>query len=107
MTATTIEVTGWADLEGLAEAMGEVGEQMAATTSYAVTWVCRPDGFETSPVCLLRPLAQVLGLVAQAFGEAGRLWGEDWRRLEDATRESGRLLRESDVRALDRVERVA
>lgn len=95
----TIEVADWGDLDRLATAMDEVGEQLAATTVYAVGWVCRPDGFETSPVCLLRPLGEVLARVADAFRTAGRLSHDDWRRLHDATVAAAEGLRASDAGA--------
>lgn len=105
MGDTTIQVDDWAVLDGLVGAMSEVGEQMAATTSYAVGWVCRPDGFVTSPVCVLRPLAGVLELVADAFTETGRVWGEDWERICDATADAARGLRDSDLRGRDRFDK--
>ena len=102
MSETTIEVAAWDELEQLAGAMGEVGEEMARTTAYAVAWMCRPDGFDTSPVCLLRPLAEVLERVGEAFEEAGRRWGDDWRREQEATSAAARDLRLGDERARDR-----
>ena len=102
MGSTTIEVSDWDDLHRLAGAMDEVGEQMARATSYAVGWMCRPDGFTTSPVCLLRPLGDVLERVAEAFTEAGRVWGDDWQRLHDASVDAAHGLESSDLRAHDR-----
>jgi hypothetical protein len=105
MGETVIEVDDWATLDGLVTAMAEVGEQMAATTSYAVGWMCRPDGFVPSPVCLLRPLAEVLELVAGAFAEVGRVWDDDWERMRDATTEASRRLRASDLRGRELFDR--
>jgi hypothetical protein len=102
MSETTIEVAEWGDLDLLAAAMAEVGGQMSATTSYAARWVCRADGFVSSPVCVLRPLAEVMELLAEAFTEAGRVWSADWQRLHDATGDAARGLRASDVHADDR-----
>lgn len=107
MTSTTIEVASWADLVGLATTMEEVGDDMARTTAYAVRWVCRPDGFATSPVCLLRPLAEVVERLGEAFGEAGRVWREDWLREREATVVATRGLRGSDEAAGDRFVAVA
>ena len=107
MGSTTMEVADWGDLDRLVRAMDEVGGQMAQATSYAVTWMCRPDGFATSPVCLLRPLGEVLERVGEAFTEAGRVWGDDWRRLHDATVDAAQGLRASDGRAHQRAEALA
>lgn len=105
MADRTIEVGDWSELEGLVEVMGQVGEQMSATTSYAVGWMCRPDGFATSPACLLRPLGELVERVGDAFAEAGRAWGEDWERVVDATVVTTRGLRASDVSGADRFDR--
>ncbi|MCW2814744.1 MAG: hypothetical protein JWN84_2199 [Nocardioides sp.] len=102
MTGTTIEVAAWAELDQLAAAMGEVGDEMARTTAYAVAWMCRPDGFDTSPVCLLRPLGEVLERIGAAFEEAGRTWRDDWLREQEATSTAARDLRQGDERVRDR-----
>lgn len=106
MTDTTIEIGDWSELEGLVAVMRQVGEQMSATTSYAVGWMCRPDGFATSPACLLRPLGELMELVGDAFAEAGRAWSDDWERAVDATVVSTRGLRASDVSGADRFDGV-
>lgn len=107
MTGPTIEVASWADLAGLATTMEEVEEQMAATSAYAVRWMCRPDGFATSPACLLRPLAEVMESLGEAFTDAGRVWRDDWLREREATVVAARWLAGSDESAGDRFVRAA
>lgn len=105
MADRTIEIGDWSELEGLVAVMGQVREQMSATTSYAVGWMCRPDGFATSPACLLRPLGEVMELVGDAFAEAGRAWGDDWARVIEATSVAKGGLLASDVHGADRFDR--
>lgn len=98
MTKPPIEVTSWADLDHLALALGHVGAQVDDTVRYAVHWMCRPDGFATSPVCVLQPLAEVMHLVAEAFTEAGRRYVDDWDRVRDAVAHAHRELLGGDAR---------
>jgi hypothetical protein len=65
-------VTDWDDLRRLPGVLDETADQAAAITAHAVRWVARPDGFEPSPVCLLRPLAEAMGVVRAAFEASGR-----------------------------------
>lgn len=105
MTDRTIEIGDWGELEGLVAEMREVGEQMSSTTAYAVGWMCRSDGFATSPACLLRPLGELMELVGDAFAELGRAWSDDWERVVDATVVSTHGLRASDLSGADRFHR--
>lgn len=102
MGSIHLEIDDWDDLGRLDLNMDEVGVQADATVRYAVAWMCRRDGFATSPACLLRPLAEVMDLVGEAFAVAGRRYADDWQRLRDGVVLAKRDLRGSDVRAADR-----
>ncbi len=102
MGSNHLEIDDWADLDRLDLRMDEVGAQVDATVRYAVAWMCRRDGFATSPACLLRPLAEVMDRVGEAFTVAGRRYADDWQRLRDGVVLAKRDLHGSDVRAADR-----
>ncbi|WP_134766903.1 hypothetical protein [Nocardioides sp. 1609] len=102
MSSPEITVEDWADLERLPRAMDDVGQQLEDTLGYAVRWMCRRDGFATSPVCVLQPLAEVMDVVAAAFAGAGRRYLDDWHQLRDDVVMAGRELRASDDRATAR-----
>jgi len=65
-------VTDWEDLRRLPGVLDETATQATQITAHAVRWVARRDGFEPSPVCLLRPLAEAMEVVRSAFECAGR-----------------------------------
>lgn len=81
--SATIEVATWADLRALPAAMDELADQLDAVVGHARAWVCSPAGFEPSPVCVLRPLAEVMGVLDEAFARAGRIFAEQWERVRD------------------------
>lgn len=62
----------WEELRRLPRLLEELAEQATEVTEYAVRWVACRDGFEPSPVCLLRPLAEAMGVVRAAFEQAER-----------------------------------
>lgn len=82
----TLEVATWADLAALPARMAELAEQADAIVRHARAWVCRRDGFEPSPVCVLRPLAAAMDPLEGAFVELGRRLDDQWRDLADGLR---------------------
>lgn len=79
-----LDVTSWTDLAGLPDDMTELAGQLTAIVRYARTWVCQRDGFAPSDLCLLRPLAGVMDLVAEGFSELESLGLDDWADLRAA-----------------------
>lgn len=80
--------------------MDELAGRLSAITGYARRWVCQRDGFEPGPLCLWRPLADVMDLLADAFTALERVGCDDWAELRDGVARTAH-----DLRALD--ERVA
>ncbi|WP_340537094.1 hypothetical protein [Nocardioides sp. GXZ039] len=106
MSSPEIDVDQWADLDHLPHVLDDVGRQLDDTTDYAVTWMCRRDGFATSPACVLTPLAEVMDLLAAAFEGAGRRYHDDWQRRRDDVVAATAELRASDGRAQVRADAV-
>jgi len=106
MAAGDVFVERWLDLRRLPEVMDDAGGQAAAIVEHAVTWVARRDGFEPSPVCLLRPLAEAMDQVAVAFEELGRRYAEQWREIRDAVVLSTAELEHADRAAAQDAARV-
>lgn len=61
----------WPRLDAVPAAFAEIEAQTRDLTRFATTWVCRPDGFATSPVCVFRPVAALLGELAEQLASAG------------------------------------
>jgi hypothetical protein len=101
MTSSTdpIEVATWAHLATATAAMDDVADDLSAILAFAITWMCRRDGFAPSPVCLLRPLAEAMDVAAAALEEGGRRYLADWQRLRDGVNAAAGELRGSDERA--------
>jgi hypothetical protein len=95
-----VHVESWADLRRLPQVMDEIGEQLDEVVTHARTWVARRDGFEPSPVCLLRPLAEAMGLVEAAFAGLGREFGEQWGAVRAGVVAAERELAEADAAAV-------
>lgn len=93
-----IDVTSWTDLEGLPDDMAALDAQYSAITEHATTWVCQRAGFEPSPVCLFRPLAEVMDLLAEAFGWTQRLVADEWADLR-----AGVAATTADLQAVDQM----
>ena len=70
----------------LDEDMAALSGQLTAIVAYARRWVCQRAGFEPSPLCLLRPLADVLDGVGDGFAHVGRTGRADWRDLRGDVR---------------------
>lgn len=71
-TTTQIEVDDLEELRALPATLHELSIQAREIVEYAGTWVCATDGFQPSPVCVLRPLVPVLTRLEEAFDELGR-----------------------------------
>lgn len=99
--AAEVYVERWADLQRLPQVMDEAGEQADQIVRYARTWVANRAGFEPSPVCVLRPLADAMDAVAWAFEQTGEAFAEQWAEVRAGVVESQRLLAASDGRATD------
>ena len=79
-----IDVTSWTDLERLPREMDALAVQYAEIFGYARTWVCQRAGFEPSPVCLLRPLAEAMEALTEVLGVVERVGRTHWDDLHDA-----------------------
>ena len=106
MAAGDVFVERWLDLRRVPEVMDDAGGQAAAIVEHAVTWVARRDGFEPSPVCLLRPLAEAMDQVAAAFEELGGLFAGQWQEVRDAVVVSTAELERADRAAAQDAARV-
>lgn len=93
----TLEVSSWDDLAALPVRMAELAEQADAIVRHARAWVCRRDGFEPSPVCVLRPLAAAMDPLETAFVELGRRLDDQWRDLTRGLRAASADLAAADT----------
>lgn len=91
-----IDVKSWTDLEHLPREMDALAAQYAAIFGYARTWVCQRAGFEPSPVCLLRPLAELMDVLAGVLGVVERVGRDHWDDLHD-----GVVATTADLRTVD------
>lgn len=107
MAERDIDIPSWHDLTRLDEDMTLLADQLRSVTRYARAWVCQRDGFEPSPLCLLRPLAPLLDLVAEGFLELERLALADWADLREGVTGTGSDLRGVDLAVRDRLPVVA
>lgn len=94
-------VEQWADLRRLPLVMDDVADQADRIVAHATTWVAGRAGFEPSPVCLLRPLAEAMDVVARGFEALGSEFAREWSQVRDGVVAAERLLAGSDVRAAD------
>ncbi len=107
MAERDIDIPAWHDLTRLDEDMALLAGQLRSVTGYARTWVCQTDGLEPSSLCLLRPLAAVLDLVAEGFLELERLALGDWDDLRRGVAGTRVDLGTADARARERMPVVA
>ena len=84
MDGPGIRIDDWEDLHALPAVLDELGGQCGQIVDHATRWVCQRRGFEASDVCVLRPLAQAMDLLAEAFEAAGREFAERWAEVRDA-----------------------
>ena len=107
MAERDVDIPSWTDLDRLDDDMEVLAGQLRSVTRYARRWVCQRDGFEPSPVCLLRPLAPLLDLVADGFLELERRGLADWADLREGVAGAGGDLLAVDLRTRDRMPVVA
>jgi len=94
----TIEVVAWTELRGLPAAMDGFAEQFRDITGHAVAWVCRHDGFEPSPACVLRPLAEAMDPLRAGVEAVGRWVADDWADLRAGVAVAAADLSATDAR---------
>ena len=93
-----IDITSWTDLDGLPGDIDVLAAQAHQIFEHARTWVCQRAGFEPSPVCLLAPLAELMGVFAQGFTEVERIAVADWHSIRDAV-----VATTADLKAVDQM----
>jgi len=97
MPQPEIKVESWAGLARAPHALDDVGAQVAETFRFAREWVARPDGFRPSPVCLLRPLGEVMELLAGVLASMSDVVETDLAGLADAVASASAGLQDRDV----------
>jgi len=102
-----VRLTAWSALDGLTGEMDELADQISAITAYARRWVCQRAGFEPSPLCLMRPLAELMDVLADAFAGLERVAHDDVADLRLGLAQTGRELRAADEEAAARLPVVA
>ncbi|HTW17148.1 MAG TPA: hypothetical protein VMF51_18605 [Nocardioides sp.] len=94
-------VEQWVDLRRLPLVMDDVAEQAERIVAHATTWVADRSGFEPSPVCLLRPLAGAMDVIAAAFEALGEEFAESWAGVRAGVVLAERELAASEERAVE------
>ena len=94
--AEPIEVTAWSDLAELPVAMDAYAAQVGDIVRHAQAWMCRRDGFEPSPACVLRPLAEAMDPLRAGCAEVGRWFAADWADLREGVEATAADLRATD-----------
>lgn len=74
------------DLAPLVGLLDLLAEHQRAIGAYAAAWVCRPDGFAPSPVCLLQPLGAALGPLREQVEAVSAELVVAWQGLADGVR---------------------
>lgn len=87
------------DLDRLGAAMAEVGDQTRQLADFAEAWVLRREAFETSDLCLLRPLGWVLGELAGALDDFVGSFRSGWEGLADDLAATRRDLADAEAEA--------
>jgi hypothetical protein len=103
MADIEVLVREWYDFGHLLAAYDEVGAQRREVTDYVARWVCDREGFEPSPVCVLRPLAEGMDRIRQVFDDLGAEFDRRWAGHRDAVVESERRLRAAEQQVADRL----
>lgn len=98
-----LAVSSWDDVASLGPRMDDLADQADAIVGHARTWVCRPAGFEPSPVCVLRPLAAAMDPLDAAFALLGARLDDHWRDLSDGLRRAAADLAGADVGTAERM----
>lgn len=107
MTTSGIDIASWADVAGLPGDMDLLADQLTAITRHARRWACQREGFAPSSLCLLRPLADVMDVLADAFLDLERVALEDWADLRAGVRAAVADLTTVDACVADRLPVVA
>lgn len=102
-----IDVSAWTDLAGLPDDMEALAGQLRSITGYARRWACQGAGFEPSRLCLLRPLAGLMDLLAEGFTELEQVGVADWADLEAAVVDTTADLQAADAWVVDALPVVA
>ena len=97
---TDVQIHEFDDLDHLARALDDVGDQARRLSDFVSTWVCQRGAFETSDLCLLQPLAPAFDAVAAAFDAFVRGFGGDWSALADGVLATRRALADADDQVL-------
>ena len=103
----TIEVVTWVELRELPVTMDRFAEQFRDITDHAVAWVCRRDGFEPFPACVLRPLAEAMDPLRAGCEAVGRWFADDWADLRAGVAVATADLAETDDRVATMLPAVA
>ena len=93
-----IDITSWTDLDGLPDDIDVLAAQAHEIFEHARTWVCQRGGFQPSPICLLSPLADLMDVFANGFGEVERVAVADWHSIRDAV-----VATTADLKAVDQL----
>src|SRR4249919_1349275 len=104
---TDLQIHEFDDLDHLARALDQVGDQARRLSDFVGTWVCQRGAFETSDLCLLQPLAPAVDAVAAAFESFVRGFGGDWSGLADGVLATRRALTDADDQVLATLEGLA
>lgn len=88
MTGGQITVE-WGNLERMFAAMNKVGDQAFEIDVYFGNKVCDPSGFAYDS-CALRPIGDMLPIVAGYFDDMRQLFNERWEGVSDAIYNSAR-----------------
>jgi hypothetical protein len=91
-----IVVQDWTDLEQLPGALDELAAQGEEVLAHALRWVASPAGFEPSPICVLRPLAEAMDLLGAGIERFGRGWASQWADLRGGAVRSAAELAATD-----------
>lgn len=93
-----VQIAEWSDLDLLAADLDTLADHVTALGSYGRRWACRPDGVQTSPVCLFRPVPLAFEVLADALRELEDDARADLVALRDAVAASAADLRATDGR---------
>lgn len=99
-SSAEVYVADWDDLRRLPQVLDEVADQADQIVQHATRWVANRAGFEPSPVCLLRPLAEAMDAVAWAFTRTGDEFAEQWAVVRAGVVAAERELADSDRQAV-------
>ena len=91
-------MAAWSDLQELPPTMDAYAVQHEQIVRHATTWMCRRDGFEPSPACVLRPLAEAMDPLRAGLEQVAAWFAADWADLRDGVAATAADLRATDER---------